>query len=48
MSSGAHDLRAVASIPSGPFNLEVLSWRRAFRILRVENLTGGIMMVEVG
>ena len=48
MSSGAQGLKTIAGIPSGPLDLEVLNWRRAFRTLRVENLTGGIVMVAVG
>ena len=48
MSSGAQDFRTIAGIPSGPFDLEVLSWRRAFRTLRVENLIEGIVMVNEG
>ena len=42
------DLSTIARIPSGPLDLEVLSWRRVFRTLRVENVTGGIVMVNVG
>ena len=41
-------LSTIAGIPSGPLDLEVLSWRRVFRTLRVEKLTGGIVMVDEG
>ena len=39
-SSGAHVLRTIAGIPSGPLDLEVSSWRRVWRTFRVENLVG--------
>ena len=48
MSSGAQDFRTIAGISSGPLDLEVLSSRRTFRTLRVENLLGDIVMVDVG
>ena len=48
MSSGAHDLRTIAGIPSGPLDSEVLSLRRVFRTLHVENLIGDIVLLDVG
>ena len=47
-SSGAHVLRTIAEIPSGPLDLEVSSWRRVWRTLRVENLMGDIVNFEGG
>ena len=47
-SSGAHDLRTIAGIPSGPLNFEVSSWRRVWRTLRVEHLMGDIVNFEGG
>ena len=39
-SSGAQVLRTIAVIPSGHLDLEVSSWRKVWRTLRVENLMG--------
>ena len=47
-SSGAQVLRTIAGIPSGPLDLEVSSWRRVWRTLRVENLMGDIVNFEGG
>ena len=47
-SSGAQDFRTIAGIPSGPLDLEVLSCRRVIQTLRVENLIGGIEIMDVG
>ena len=47
-SLGAQVLRTIAGIPSGPLDLEVSSWRRAWRTFRVENLMGDIVNFEGG
>ena len=48
MSSGAQDFSTIAGIPSGPLDLEVLSCRRVIQTLRIENLIGGIEIMDVG
>ena len=47
-SSGAHDLRTLAGIPSGPLDLDAVSWRRVLRTLYEETLIGGIEILEGG
>ena len=47
-SSGAQVLRTIAGIPSGPLDLEVSSWRRAWGTFHVENLMGDIVNFEGG
>ena len=47
-SSGAQVLRTIAGIPSGHLDLEVSSWRRVWRTVRVENLMGDIVNFEGG
>ena len=47
-SSGAQVLRTIAGMPSGPLDLEVSSYRKVWRIFRVENLMGDIVNFERG
>ena len=45
-SSGAQVSRTIAEMPSGPLDLEVSSWKRAWRTFRVKNLIGDIVNLK--